>query len=182
MALEQILQNGVYSIVRIAGTIEGQGAGETSRGLHGGNLWQSSAVQIRGTDSLLSELRNVLCGDYLQQYLQPRTKATWYFRKTVAGSKVTHVLLAVRTDDLNSVEEALLAPKSYQRSLKSCLMLMIVWGVLMLPTFMLTSPVAFHYLVQTIITLSFKGHVPHRKEIAFQVKQKLRQEGFSISS
>ena len=130
----------------------------------------------------MTELRNVSSGDYLQQYLAVGRRATWYFRKTTAGLQTAHILIAVKDDDLKSFEENTLAPKSYPRSLKENVFLTLVWGILCLPTLCLVAPVALYFLLQTVITISYRGHVPHRKEIARQVKQRLVAEGFAVSS
>ena len=181
MGEETILSNGIFSLIRLSGTIEGQGAGQISTHSDG-NVWTSSAVQVRGPDGRLTELRNVSSADYLQQHLSVGRRATWYFRRTTADSQTAHILIAVKDDDLRSFDEKLLQPKSYTRSLKANIILTLVWGVLALPTLGLAAPLALYYLLQTVITLSFKGHVPPRNEISHQVKQKLIGEGFAISS
>lgn len=181
MSEETIVSNGVHSLIRLSGTIEGQGAGQTSSHADG-NLWTSSAVQIRDHDGRLTELRNVFSGDYLQQYLSPGRRATWYFRRMTVGPKSTHILVAAKDDDLRSFEEKSLLPSSYPRSLKEDVILTLFWGVLCIPTLFLLAPVALYFLLQTVITISYRGHVPPRKEIAHQVKRRLIGEGFAVPS
>ena len=181
MSEETIVSNGIHSLIRLSGTVEGQGAGQTSMHANG-NLWTSSAVQVRDLDGRLTELRNVSSGDYLQQHLSVGRRATWYFRKTTIGLRSTHVLLAVKDDDLRSVEEKLLPPNSYPRSLKESILITLFWSILCIPTVFLLAPVALHFLLQTVVTISYRCHVPPRKEIAHQVKQRLISEGFAIPS
>ena len=176
---ENILSNGVHSVIRIVGTVESQGAGTAKSGPDG-NTWESSAIQIRDSSGQLIELRTVFSGDYLYSYLSPNQKATWYFRRTAFKTKFLHQLVAVKTTDLSSYDEAALKPKQYPRSLKANVILTLVWTVISFPTVFLTSPVALYFFLQVLISLSYGGYIPPRAEIAEQVKRCLRDEGFAI--
>ena len=179
MADENILSNGVHSLIRIVGNVESQGAGTATSGPDG-NTWESSAIQIRDSSGQLIELRNVFSGDYLYKYLSPNQKATWYFRRTVVKTKALHQLVAVKTTDLSSYDEASLKPKSYPRSLKANIILTLIWTVISFPTVFLAAPVAVYFLLQVLISLGYGGYIPPRSEIAEQFKRRLREEGFHI--
>lgn len=179
VADENILSNGVHSLIRIAGIVESQGAG-TATSHPRGNIWESSSIQIRDSSGRLTELRNVISGDYLYKYLSPNQKATWYLRRTVVKTKTLHLLVAVKTTDLSSYDEASLKPKSYPRSLKANIILTLVWSLISVPTLFLTAPVAVYFLFQVIVSVGYGGYIPPRSEISEQFKRRLREEGFYI--